>query len=894
MAGNTLVTTAVIRGHDKLSGPLSRMAGKVRATNSLLAKSAVLAQRAQRAMSRHAHRGQFGMGLPGAFVAYAAARREYEVDRSKRFFEGTADWQASSDAIAQFNARMLEVAQTQRKTRAELMRGAQEALTAGIEVGTITNTLERTSQVSIAVNEDLGKVYGDLTDIIKGGGMAFGTAAEQIETLNRVANTMAVAATSANQTWGGFVRGLKHAWPPMSMLGVSLEQTTAMLGTLADAGFKGEMGGTALRTIMIRLVKPTRDASNAFAEAGVRLRGVFDFDEKKLRSLPGLMKKLETGGLFSGDPKFGKRVQANLDKLWKDPKAFDNLFEFREKAVSAVVRGLGMKKPKADELKYIQNLIDAHYSDAQKALDPKGMLEQMNKLSFAQSARVFGVRRLPQLLALRRNLGDYLKKLALIEKHSPGAINRRYLKMAQGFAHSFDMAASAVDVFFDKIGGSGLKADATRLLNSFAGFVNDLGTADPDKVKRWTYAIGGLMIAGPAASLMRLFVGSFAPFVALAAGSVRSIAAVSSGLLGMRAGLFGVASATTAANAAMLASPLFSIKGQKGGAAAIRKSTLASKAMIAGMGAQAVASSRMLSGMGTAGAAAMASIAARGKGVMGMLARLRAMLPTIGGLFRGAFSVAKFTAVGAAIGVVVMNLDKLWAFAKGAGAGFMDVFSGPEMQEFIANLKQIGSGISSVFGGVSKVLSPVTNMLGKVKEYLNTVYGLSPDASALELFFETGKRAVKGILAPLRLFIGLFNKVASGIRWLFGIDAPKLDINPKKLGAPEASKVSKAEPKVSAAANDNTPKAAKVKDSAEPMTGQQILETNAVRAVTVQGVVRTVTTLERPLELTGAINSNINVNVQGGAAAQVSSGGSLRGPANAIPVRTGNDTATGN
>jgi len=68
-----------------------------------------------------------------------------------------------------------------------------------------------------------------------------------------VADVLALAASKTNTTVQEMGDAMSYVAPVANQLGFSIEETSAMLGKLADAGIKGSKGGTALRTIMLKL-----------------------------------------------------------------------------------------------------------------------------------------------------------------------------------------------------------------------------------------------------------------------------------------------------------------------------------------------------------------------------------------------------------------------------------------------------------------------------------------------------------------------------------------------------------------------------------------------------------------------------------------------------------------
>lgn len=84
-----------------------------------------------------------------------------------------------------------------------------------------------------------------------------------------MADVMAVASTNANTNVNLMGMTFKYAGAVAGSLGYSLEDVAIATGLMANAGIKGEMAGTALRSTMTRMIDPPKDAAAALAKLGV-------------------------------------------------------------------------------------------------------------------------------------------------------------------------------------------------------------------------------------------------------------------------------------------------------------------------------------------------------------------------------------------------------------------------------------------------------------------------------------------------------------------------------------------------------------------------------------------------------------------------------------------------
>ncbi len=75
--------------------------------------------------------------------------------------------------------------------------------------------------------------------------------------------------TSSNSNLMDFGEAMKYVAPIAEAAGASIEDTTALLGVLADNGIKGSMAGTAASAMFTRLQAPVGQAADALSELGV-------------------------------------------------------------------------------------------------------------------------------------------------------------------------------------------------------------------------------------------------------------------------------------------------------------------------------------------------------------------------------------------------------------------------------------------------------------------------------------------------------------------------------------------------------------------------------------------------------------------------------------------------
>ncbi|EDV2892260.1 phage tail tape measure protein [Salmonella enterica subsp. diarizonae] len=89
--------------------------------------------------------------------------------------------------------------------------------------------------------------------------------------MDRVSDVLTAAFTRTNTDLTNIGEAMKYAGTGMAGLGVSVEQTTAMIGVMANVGLRGSIAGTGLQTTFSRLAAPTDKAASALKELGVNV-----------------------------------------------------------------------------------------------------------------------------------------------------------------------------------------------------------------------------------------------------------------------------------------------------------------------------------------------------------------------------------------------------------------------------------------------------------------------------------------------------------------------------------------------------------------------------------------------------------------------------------------------
>lgn len=115
------------------------------------------------------------------------------------------------------------------------------------------------------------------------------TTEEQAQFVNDALNNFVMAADASVADVGDLADALTNVGPTAAAFGFSIEETNAALAILSTRGIRGAEAGTALKSMMTNLMRPTDQVTGALDELGVSLYNA----DGTMRSLPQIIGDLE-------------------------------------------------------------------------------------------------------------------------------------------------------------------------------------------------------------------------------------------------------------------------------------------------------------------------------------------------------------------------------------------------------------------------------------------------------------------------------------------------------------------------------------------------------------------------------------------------------------------------
>lgn len=169
---------------------------------------------------------------------------------------------ASSKEMDMLTQKAQEMGRTTKFTASESAEAFNYMAMAGWKTNEMLDGLEGILNLAAASGADLAETSDIVTDALTGLGY-------EAKDAGRLADVMAAAAANANTNVELMGSTFQYVTPVAGALGFSMEDVAVAIGTMANAGIKGERAGTALRSMMTRLASPPKMAADSIEELGI-------------------------------------------------------------------------------------------------------------------------------------------------------------------------------------------------------------------------------------------------------------------------------------------------------------------------------------------------------------------------------------------------------------------------------------------------------------------------------------------------------------------------------------------------------------------------------------------------------------------------------------------------
>lgn len=224
----------------------------------------------------------------GAITTAVTTVGTYAIKVGSDFEAGMSKVQSISGAtgeeIDKLTEKAKEMGQKTKFSATESAEAFQYMAMAGWKTEDMLNGIEGIMNLAAASGEDLASVSDIVTDALT----AFGL---QAKDSGHFADVLAKASSNSNTNVGLMGETFKYVAPLAGSMKYSIEDTATAIGLMANAGIKGSQAGTALRSMLTRLVKPPKEAAQALTALNISAKNSDGTMKPLLQTLQELRKK---------------------------------------------------------------------------------------------------------------------------------------------------------------------------------------------------------------------------------------------------------------------------------------------------------------------------------------------------------------------------------------------------------------------------------------------------------------------------------------------------------------------------------------------------------------------------------------------------------------------------
>ncbi len=193
------------------------------------------------------------------------------------------------EEVSKLREQAMHLGRTTSKSARDAANAQVELARSGMEVQEVYEAVPHVLDLAIAGEMSMAEAAGLVTNQLKS--FKLGT-----EETQRVVDVLVKTANSAKTTVSELGPAFRQVAPLAAGLGISIEQTAAMLGTLRDQGLIAEQAGTGLRNIIsVFQEEPSDKIRRGFEDLGLEFADIQKMVE--IGDLEGALKLMGDAGL---------------------------------------------------------------------------------------------------------------------------------------------------------------------------------------------------------------------------------------------------------------------------------------------------------------------------------------------------------------------------------------------------------------------------------------------------------------------------------------------------------------------------------------------------------------------------------------------------------------------
>jgi phage tail tape measure protein, TP901 family, core region len=260
MAGKVIdVTLQLI---DRMTGPLEKAGSKLAAHANQYVKAGRQIQNAGKGISAAGQSMTAKLTMPIAAAGTACVKLASDFESGMSKVSSISG--ATGGQLDRLSKKAKEMGAKTKFSATEATEAYQYMAMAGWKTKDMLNGIQGVMTLAGASGESLASTSDIVTDALT----AFGMTAKDT---TRFTDVLAAASSNANTNVAMLGESFKYAAPVAGSLGYSVEDVSLALGVMANSGIKASSAGTALRSLLTNMAKPTKTSAAAMEKLGISL-----------------------------------------------------------------------------------------------------------------------------------------------------------------------------------------------------------------------------------------------------------------------------------------------------------------------------------------------------------------------------------------------------------------------------------------------------------------------------------------------------------------------------------------------------------------------------------------------------------------------------------------------
>ncbi len=222
--------------------------------------------------------------LPIALFGFSALRAAGQFEKGMNRVRALTD--ATSDDFSLLTKQAKELGRTTQFTATQTADAMGFLAQAGLDATEIFAAIPGTLRLAGAAQLDFATTADIVTNVMKGMGI-------EADDLDDTVDILTKTFVSSNTDLSQLGQAMKFAGPVARGFGLTIAETTAILGRMGDAGIQASLAGTSLRGALTRLSDPGKEARDILGSLGVKTQD----SAGDIRNFIDILSDLEKAGI---------------------------------------------------------------------------------------------------------------------------------------------------------------------------------------------------------------------------------------------------------------------------------------------------------------------------------------------------------------------------------------------------------------------------------------------------------------------------------------------------------------------------------------------------------------------------------------------------------------------